>query len=85
MQHFIDFSIPTKASPNYVQQFALQSSAIPVFIKDLIGYKFILFVEGKASTCTNSFFTYEILFNFSRDEKWKNILKFNPNIVCNTY
>lgn len=24
MQHFIDFSIPTKASPNYVQQFALQ-------------------------------------------------------------
>lgn len=35
MQHFIDFSIPTKASPNYVQQFALQISAIPVFIKDL--------------------------------------------------
>lgn len=38
MQHFIDFSIhvPTKASPNYVKQFALQISAIPVFIKDLI-------------------------------------------------
>lgn len=35
MQHFIDFSIPTKASPNYVQQFALQISAIPVFKKDL--------------------------------------------------
>lgn len=31
-------------------------------------------MEGKASTCTNSFFTYEILFNLSGDEKWKNIL-----------
>lgn len=28
-------------------------------------------MEGKASTCTNSFFTYEILFNLSGDEKWK--------------
>lgn len=28
-------------------------------------------MEGKASTCTNSFFTYEILFNLSGDENGK--------------
>lgn len=47
MQHFIDFSIPTKASPNYVQQFALQISAIPVFIFKRFNRVKIYFICGR--------------------------------------